>query len=355
MAKPLIVLADPDETYLAALECRFLEGSDDTVDIEVISDEGYLLAFASDPHDIEAMIVAECWYGGYIETLNMQHVFVLTERRDDEGAGAAESTCDLSATRLFKFSALDLIYNKVMSECVALRKDDVVHSTTVVLCHTPVGGAGTTTIALAIASALDDMYKRVLYVDAEHVQSFTSYLANGKLAGTGMARDMARMSGDAFSNMHDHIVNDGFDYIPPLRSGLASCGVDPSFFERFVASAKASARYDYIVVDSDGRFDERKACLLALADRVVMPVTQDVHALHKVMKFRDNIDGSEFDGYHFVCNKYRKGEGNAFASDSGGAFVALDAYVEYDPAIPDMDAHALGQVSDFKKIAYALA
>ena len=355
MARPLVVLADPDEVYLAALECRFLEDVDGVADVEVISEEGYLLEFASNPHDIEVMLVAECWLDGLVESLNTRRMFVLTEEHAGEDGGANADTRDLNVVHLYKYSALDFVFSKVMGACPALRKHDAVRSTLVLLCHTPVGGAGATTLALAIASALNDMCKRVLYLDAEHVQSFTSYLANGRLAGTEMARDMARAGADAFANMRAHIANDGFDYVPPLRSGLASCGVDPSFFEHFIAGAKASGCYDFIVVDTDSRFDEHKARLLALADRTIMPVTQDVHALHKVMKLRDNIDGADFDDYHFVCNKFRKGEGNAFSGDSGGALVVLDAYVEYDPAMPGRDAHALGQVPDFKKLAYALS
>lgn len=351
MGKPLVVLADSDEKYVLVLECRLLEALDDIADIEVISDEECFQEFVSFPHDIEAMVVSEQFSGPRLAGLNIEHLYVLAEEEDSAQADAF----DPPSSRLFKYSAPELVCSKVLNECVNLRKHETVQKTSVVLCHTPVGGAGTTTVALALASAFNAMYKRVLYVDAEHVQSFASFLSSGSIAGTDMARDMSRSGGDVFTNMLGHLANDGFDYVPPLRSGLAGCGVEFSFYERFIASARASGRYDYIVVDTDERLDESKTRLLGLADSILVPVTQDVHALHKVMKLFDNIDGSDKDRYHFVCNKYRQDEDNAFSSEMGGAIVVLDGYVEYDPSMPDMDAHALGQVAALKKLAYALA
>lgn len=352
MSKPLVVIADPDEQYVVMLERKFLEELGDTMRMEVITDVDYLSEFLSSAHDIEALLIAEQWVDDRLDMHSIAHLFVLVEEEHEDTA----LTCSLFADRTYKYTSSTLIFNKVVSSSAALSEQGGDSGDArVLLFFSPVGGAGTTTAALAVATCLRETYKRVLYVNAEYVQSFGCFLRNGQMAPNGMGVEMARVSGDAYSNVKAFLCTEGFDYLPPLRSGLSAFGIEFDFFSSFVAHAAKSGDYDYVVVDTGGAFNEDKSRLLALADHVVMMVTQDARALFKVMKLLDNLENVTEDRYRFVCNKYRSAAPNAFSNESGGGSIVLDGYVEADDGIGALDACSLGSVSGFKRLAYSLA
>lgn len=352
MSKPLVVIADPDEQYAAMLEREFLEKLGDGTQMEVITELEYLSEFLSAPHDVEAMLIVDAWIDDRLDMHAISHLFALVEEEEED----AFLTCSLFVDRTYNFTSPELIFNKVVSSSPRLcSQGDDGSDAKVLLFFSPVGGAGTTTAALAVASCLRQTYKRVLFVDAEYVQSFGCFLRNGKIASNSMGMEMARASGDPYSNVKPHLCTEGFDYLPPLRGGLAAFCVEFSFFADFIELAAKSGDYDYVVVDTDGVFNEEKAKLIGLADRVVMTVTQDRRALFKTSKLVDNLENVTEDRYCFVCNKYRSEAENAFSNEMGGGAVTLDGYVEADEAVGDLDAQSLAGVAGFKRLAYSLA
>lgn len=347
MARPLIVLADPDYTYLAPLELRFLEELGGRVDLEVITDEAYLDEYLSSPHDIEALLVDEGWFDDRVLLQNVASMLVLTESRD------TDRTSNLAADYTFKYTSLNLIFNKVVSSCPRLRDDTSAGEATVLLFHSPVGGAGTTTAAMAVASCLRGSYRRVLYVDAERVQSFTWRLRGSSPAPAEMVRSMQRQPRDAYEAARPYLATDCFDYVPAVRPSLMASGIEPSIFSRLVESARVSGDYDYVVVDTPAELSPEVVELIGLADRVVVMVTQDEAARHKLACFLSNIDGMDADTYRFVCNRYVPApDGAPLAQAATG--VQLDGFVERDEKISRMDVLQLGEVAGFRRLAHAL-
>ena len=349
MARPMVVLADPDAAYIAALELRFLEELGEAIDLSVITDKSYFDEFMMEPHDIEALLVDEEWYTGDLSIQHIEKLFVLVEDQD------RDRTSIMTAEYTFKFTGINMIYGKVTSACPRLRLEASSSSECrVVLFFSPVGGSGCTTAALGVASALQDAFKRVLFVDAEYVQSFKCYMKNGKTAPTSMVRDMAKLSGDTYGNVSEYIESEGFDYLPPLRAGLTSYGVEFDFFYRFVESARDSGEYDYVIVDADSVFNDEKTELIGLADRVVSMVTQDAASQFKTMKLIDNLDATASDKFHFICSKYEEGRPNAFDEQPAGASIELDGFFSLREDVPDMNVGQLGALEDVKRIARAV-
>ncbi len=346
MARPLVVLADPDYSYLMPMELKFLEELGDRADLEVITDEAYLGSYLSSPHDIEALLISESWFDERVALQNVATLLVLTEDRD------TERTSNLAADYTFKYTSLNLIFNKVVSSCPRLRDDETSGEAKVLLFYSPVGGAGTTTAAMAVASCLRGAYRRVLYLDAEYVQTFAWRLRGARTAPMEMVREMQRQTRDAYESVRGFIASDCFDYLPPLRASLTALGVEPSLYARIVESARVSGDYDYIVVDTDTALTPQKTELIGLADRVVVMLGQDEASRHKLSCFVANIDGLDADTYRFVCNRYDPDAPNALTS--GEAPVELDGFVERDEAIERMDVLLLGEVPGFKRLAHGL-
>lgn len=347
MARPLVVLADPDYAYLAPLELKFLEEMGERIDLEVITDEEYLAAYLASPHDIEALLIDEEWFDDRVSLQNVSSLFVLTEERD------GERTNNLSADYTFKYTSLGLIYNKVVSSCARLAPEEAVGEARVLLFFSPVGGAGTTTAAMAVAACLRGSYRRVLYVDAECLQTFAWRLSDARCAPMDMVRAMQRRPREAYEAVRPHLGTECFDYVPPLRTSLASAGVDLAFYGRLVEGARASGDYDYVVVDTDTALTPEKAELMGMADRVAVMVGQDGASRHKLACLMANIDDPDAEIYRFFCNGYRAELPNALLS-SEGAPVELDGFVEYDEEISSMDVVRLGEVPGFRRLAQSL-
>lgn len=347
MARPLVVLADPDYAYLAPLELKFLEELGERIDLEVITDEAYLSTYLASPHDIEALLIDEAWYDDRVSLQNVSSLFVLTEERD------ADRTSNLSVDYTFKYTSLGLIYNKVVSSCARLAPEEAVGEARVLLFFSPVGGAGTTTAAMAVAACLRGSYRRVLYVDAECLQTFAWRLSEPQVASMDMVRGMQHQPRDAYEAVRPYLATECFDYVPPLRSSLASAGMDLAFYCRLVEGARASGDYDYVVVDADTALTPEKVELLGMADRVAVMVGQDDASRHKLARLMANIDDPDADTYRFFCNAYRAEFPNAFLAGEG-APVELDGFIEYDEEVSHMDVVRLGEVPGFRRLAQSL-
>lgn len=346
MARPLVVLADPDYSYLAPMELKFLEELRDRAELEVITDDAYLTSYLSSPHDIDVLLISEEWFDDRISLQNVDALLVLTEDRN------VERTSNLDADYTFKYTSLNLIFNKVVSSCPRLRDDEATGEAKVLLFYSPVGGSGTTTAALAVASCLRGSYRRVLYVDAEYVQTFAWRLHGVTAASMEMVYEMQRYPREVYERVRGYIASDCFDYLPPLRMSLTSLGVDPSVYARFVESARVSGDYDYIVVDTETALTPDTIELIGMADRVVVMVGQDVASLNKLVSFVSNIDGLDAETYRFICNRYEADAPNALIA--GNAPVELDGFVERDDEIESMDVLMLGEIPGFRRLAHGL-
>lgn len=348
MGKQLVVIMDPDASFVGPLEVTFLEKLRDVIELEVITDSIYRDAFLARPHDIEALLVAECWCSEAVLQQNAAKTFILTE------SPVGDATGSFLVEHVYKYVNTTSILGKVKSACPGLYREEDEGESRVLLFHSPVGGAGTTTAAIAVAACLQDEYKRVLYVNAEHVQSFRCFMRDGKTASNAMAREMTSPAPSLFARMLHYIESDGFDYLPPLAMGIHSFGVPFSFFAQFIEEARDSGRYDYIVVDTDSAFDEGKVGLLRLADKVFVCVTQDEKALFKTVCFLRNLDVKAEDKFVFVCNKHREGERNAFMEAGAGAAVVIDCHIGYDAKVADMKAPHLSKVEEFAQLVEAV-
>ncbi len=342
MAKPLVVLADPDADYLEPLEVRLFEKLDVHVEVESITDAAYLREFLDKPHDIEALVICEEWLGLGIERQNAGAVIVLTEDENDGRTGR------IDVDYLYKYSSLALVYGKLVSTSPRLRRDEAGGKARLLLFYSPQGGSGKTTCALAVAAYLREQYKRVLYVDAEDLQTFGSLLKSAPEASRDMVRALQQMTGNPFENLREFVQSDLFDYLPPVRACLSACGVDPDVYRRFASAACESGEYDCVVVDTDSSLDACKLALISAADVVAVPLVDDRQASSKVGRLLASIDGGDRERYRFFWNRYRQ------RADQHSLPVELDAVIGYEADLQESDATLFGGVGAIARLAKTL-
>jgi len=349
MSKPVVIIADIDKEYLAPLELKVIEELGDKVDLEVISDPDYFESYFSDPRKAELLIVGESLYSSEIQKHNLGNIFVLTEK------ATSGETGDPNVSKIFKYASLKEIFSEIMfaSSSALLGDSAVDRKTQVVICYSAVGGAGKTTMALGVSAGLTQAYKRVLYIDAEHIQNFHYYLADKSYASDKVYHELNSKNDQIYNNIRSHIRHEKFDYLPPFRASLSALNVEYAVFFNLIKDVKASKDYDFIVVDVDSVFNGEKASLFGLADKVLVLLTQDEYSAFKTDALTNSINCSDTDKYLFVCNKFEVEEKNALSDDKKSK-VTVSEYVENIEDCGALTVKRMLDIDGFKKITYAL-
>lgn len=347
MSKPMIVIADTDENYLAALEYKLLLELDDQIQLEIISDREYFEEFFSAPKTAEIVAVGEAFYSRDLHKHSINNLFVLTELSE------SGSTEDLSVFHIYKYTGLKEIYNELIyrSQDKILKSGRENKETKIIAFYSAIGGSGKTSLGMGLAHCLAQNHRRVLYISTESVQDFVYYLQDK----SGMTLDGYKAIKDDFNHIYQNIRHfirkEEFSYLPPFRQTLDALNLDFSVYEKLILSAKESQEYDFILVDVDAGYSKERTQLLQSADKVLFILLQDAFSVLKTEYIIHNIDFRDREKYMFICNKYEETKKNAyFQSDMQSKFV-MNEYVELVKQ-PLEDVKQLSELNGIQKLAY---
>ena len=192
MVKKRIIIVVKDEQYAFTLLHQFMQMFRDEIDIEMISNKEYFSAFFDKPQKADILLVSEEFYRIEIAKHCINHVFVMTEKKSTFISENNE------AEQIYKYSNLMEIFSTITASCVELFSDQTQTSkgTKTILIYSACGGAGKTTIALGLAVSLSRFHKRVLYLDAEYIQSFQFLLGHQEIIPGSVASKLQADSGD---------------------------------------------------------------------------------------------------------------------------------------------------------------
>lgn len=349
MSKPVVILADTEYAgYLDQLQVKFIEEQMNEIELEVITDPNYFSQYFSTPRRAGVLIVSEDLYDPDLTKHNISNFFILSEQSGDpmdSGTG--------NVRRIKKYSSVKSIYNAVVSLCPdVFHTQEMLKTTQVIVVSSPQGGTGKTTTALGLSVCLAQSYKKVLYLDAEQIQTFQFYLGNK--AALPMA-SMQRLQGgqdQMHSEIKPYLRNEMFAYLPPFPVALNAAGLTLSCFLNLIKAARESGDYDYVVVDTDSVFDDFKASLFNLADRVFLVVEQDAFSVFVAKQYLQNFNYKDSDKYLIVCNQYVKEQENYLLEASG--HFSVSEYIECsNEQIANISQ--LTGIDGFQKLAYMVS
>ncbi len=351
MAKPRIIIADTDANYIIPLQLKFVEDFFSKVDLEIITDEEYFDELFASPQRADILIISDHLYSQSIQRHNISHIFVMNEQYEEE------QTADLNVNHIFKYTSIKEIFNEITGKSADVLKLQKAgkQETQVVIFYSASGGTGKTTAAIGVSASLTKNYKRVLYLNASRLQVFQHMLENSSAI---TASDVyAKLSGAGDKVYFDirHVVRkEQFNYLPPFKAALMSLGLEYSVFEKIIVSAKNSKEYDFIIVDADVTFDEDKAKLLSIADKVVVVTNQTVASVISTNVLVSNINGAGADKYIFICNNFDKEADNALISPNIALKFTISEYIEHFNHYEKMKPSDLSKESSIQKIAFLI-
>lgn len=281
-----IILADPDPDYLDILKIKFISALHDRASVEVITDRKYFEDYFSVKREAELLVVGEGFYSPQLFSHRLSAILLLTEEK--------HKTAEEPPLSVYKYAGADIIYKRA-AEALETKEDrhGRERTTRVTCVYSPIGGCGKTHTARGIAEHLSAAGYRVLYVDAEHLQTgfalfkdhvpipFQTALAASRaddpyrLLAPYLKRETAhpvkRETAEADPSLKRAAAEiPSFRFLPSFGMSLSSAEIPYSFFERFILDAAAQDCFDHIIADTDTVFDDDKASLLGAADMVVL-------------------------------------------------------------------------------------
>lgn len=352
MAKPRIIIADADFDYIIPLQLKFVEEFFEKIDLEIITDRAFFEQKFSVSQRADILVISEDLYDRTMQRHNVSHIFLLTEQYEEE------STADLNVNRIFKYTSIKEIFNEIISKSSSVLKLDQQRKqeTQVVLVYSASGGTGKTTVAMGISASLTKNYKKVLYINAARLQTFQNMLENE--TPVTAADVYAKLRSENLEKVYEDIKHvlrkELFYYLPPFKAALMSLGLRYSVFGEIVKSAKRSGDFDFIVVDADVTFDEAKADLINMADRVVIVTNQSTAAVSATNILASNINGMNTDKYIFVCNDFDKMQSNALISPRSSLKFTISDYVDHFTLYEQMNLEELAGESSIQRVAFLI-
>lgn len=349
MAKPRVIIADEDEKYIVPLQLKFVKEFPDQIELEIITDRSYLEELFSEPQKAEIVIISEELYAASLQKHNIANIFVMMEQYEEGG------TEDLSIYKLCKYTSIREIFHEIVGKSanVLRMEDNEKKETQIVLVTSANGGAGKTTVAMGVSACLAGNYKRVLYLNACRLQYFLHLLDNQMpVMSSEIYVKLANPTEYIYEDIKHTIRKEMFSYLPAFKAALVSLGIKYSVFAQIALGAKASGDFDFIVIDAESVFDENKAELLGIADKVILVTEQSVHALQAVNTLISNINGIHSDKYIFVCNRFDKEEYNALIAPDSVKKFTINEYIERFDANGIITCEELSRINGIRKTAF---
>ena len=351
MAKPRIIIADTDINYIIPLQAKFAEEFPGEIDLEIITEPAYFEQLFASPQKVDVLIVSDQLYSGILRRHNIGYIFVMMEKYE-EG-----TTDELTINRLFKYTSIREIFNEIVG-----KSSDVLNvnihtkkACQMVLVSSAAGGTGKTTVAMGLAGCLTRNYKKVLYINAERLQTFQYRLENrGSVSAPDVYMRLADPQPSIYQEIRHVIRREEFSYLPPFKAPLMSLGLHYSVYRKIAASAKKTNEYDFIIIDADPVFDEEKTALIGEADKVVIVTRQTEDSVLATDALVSNINGSGSEKYLFVCNDFKKDEENYLTSSDIGIRFQVNEYIGHFPAGEKITASKLAHDTGIQKTAFLI-
>lgn len=351
MPKPRIIIADSDYSYIVPIQLKFAEEFFDKVELELITDEGYKESFFSVPQKADILIISEDMYSEDLVRHNIGRVFVMTEQPVEDGTSGS---LRLQVDYIHKYTSIKEIFNEIVGKCANVLEASKVNKkkTQIIAVCSASGGTGKTTVAVGLAACLERSYKRVLYINADRLQSFHRFLANkSPINDAAVYSRLGSPDLQVFPDISNAVRKEFFSYLPPFKSALMSMGLQFKVYAMIAESAKRTNMYDFIIVDVNCGFDENLAVLLKIADKAVIITNNTAASKFATNLFVANVNGINSEKYLFICNDFDGGDETGAAD---GANYHVNEYIPHFEEYEKLTCENLMREGSMQKIAFLL-
>lgn len=177
----------------------------------------------------------------------------------------------------------------------------------VIVVYSPQGGAGTTTLATNLASALMRKDTRVLLMDCD--LQFGDIDAFLNLQSQSNISDLTKAVGDMDQEMIDNVLvthGSGLKVLTAPSHPENAYDIRSEDVQELVRLL--ASNYDYVIIDTPKQYDDLTLKLFAVAEQIVLLATPTIPSIRNIRKMLDIMDNLKeppdlMDKVMFVLNK----------------------------------------------------
>lgn len=349
MSRPRIIIADTDVNYIQSLQLKFIEEFFEKIDLEIITERKYFDELFSVPQKAEILVVSEDLYESSLQRHNISKVFLMVEQDENDG------TEELNVNKIFKYSSIKEIFNEILGKSASVLnvESDEKQEPQIIVVTSASGGVGKTTVAMGLSASLAKNYKKVLYINLEQLQTFQYLLKNQTpIASTEVYAKFVREKEEAYKEVKYLIRTEIFSYLPPFKAALMSLGMSVDIYSTLAAAAKKSGDFDFVVIDTDSVFDNKKAKLLSMADKVIFVTNQNKMSVMATNVLAENINGINSEKYFYICNNFEENKENTLSMSEVPLRFSINEYIGHIEDYDKLKSSDFVNYTGFQKAAY---
>ena len=349
MEKIKLLLADTNEAYVRPLESKLVEILGDIAEIHIITDVAFFTEYFSEAQKIDIAIFDEKLYDNALNKHSFDEIYILRENIAEDGR-----TEQLKINHISRYSSVKEIISRIMRGNVVSKKMNykAEKTTKLIMTYSPIGGAGTSTLAMSIAAIAAKGLRKVLYVAVDNLQNFQWLMKNKPVFPSALESKLSEISEFSYGEIKMAIANEGFDYLPAFRQAMSVLDVKVANMVELIQKIKETTEYEYIVVDTSSDFNESLPKLMGIADKVVVVTKQDKVSAKKLERLLLNIDTSNGNKFSIVCNKYMPDKENFIIDENLVDKCHVAQYVNNIEEIKEQPVEICVQNTQIQQFAY---
>ena len=343
-----IMIADQDRQYCEVIQAWLLENYGDLISLELVTDQGYYDGLFQRRHELDLLIVSSALFKNDNRFDYMTKILVLEE--SEPVAEWDETHADVF--HINKYTNVKAVLYMIGNIMDRLKKIDMPEnrSTKIIMVTAASGGVGKTTVAVGLCAALHRLGRKVLYIDAEYLQTFSIYM-----------KEKSYIEDDVFYDILDNddmpvlpvlekmIRSEEFDYLPPFKKALIAMNQGLELFTEIIKTIQRSNRYDNIVLDTGKEFSLEKAKWMSLSDKVLFVQEVGTRCEYDFDVLKKEISDIEDEKYLVVHNKVDNS-----AKDQLGKRIDMERNITLLDKIDVMNLEFLGIQEDLVRLCFLI-
>lgn len=301
MNKINIVIYDKDLDYVEALVELLNKYYYKYIKVIGITNSKDLKKLQSTAYKIDILIINESLIKESEATRYVKTVISLSE---------TENTNDLEARRLYKYQNGQAIYNAISKIYTTVNKNAILgqdnYTTKVITFFSPIGGIGTSTISVALASKLTKEGKKVICINMEQISSMGVFFDVRK-----NQKNLSDLlySSDSEDKLNEELLGEVINkdqnniyYINPVNSILDFEELNGQEIVNIIKAIKEKLDFDYIIIDLGSKIDNLSNVVLENSDKAMLLIGQGNIAILKAEETLKQFD--RLDNINLLVNKF---------------------------------------------------
>lgn len=294
-----LVVIDNDEYYLNNLMSYISTEYKDKINSVSFSNKELFLEYIKNESHNEIFLVSKKFYYDLNKEISLHKVVLLSD----------STTSETEVESIYKYQSIDKICKQIIEiyNKSNAKENEIIDESKLITFYSPMGGIGTTTLAIATAIKLSQSGNNVLYLNLERIQSNGIFMPDNKSKYNFSDLIISvKEGGEDFNEiLSEGIIryNDlNLYYFNPIDSILDVEDMSLDDIKDLLDNIININKFNYIIIDLPSVLDSRYYYIFEKSLENIIIMGQDIISSYKVDTILRQLDN--ISNFKFVFNMY---------------------------------------------------